>query len=141
MIDSAKASMSVNLGVDSHISDLIFGIVVYGSAIVAIFYYIVPFKWYQKLFKGKKYVEKYTAYSYDVLKEIEDVDNVLYFIKKRQKNNIDNFGLEKEMFEKYKIDDKKIKNKKMIKQYKNYVFGFYCNRASSLKQSLRKEAK
>jgi ABC-type uncharacterized transport system permease subunit len=42
MIDSSKAEIS--LIVDPHISDLMFGIVVYGSAIIAFFYHVVPFK-------------------------------------------------------------------------------------------------
>jgi hypothetical protein len=42
MIDGSKSEIS-HL-VDPHISDLMFGVVVYGAAIISFFYYVVPFK-------------------------------------------------------------------------------------------------
>jgi simple sugar transport system permease protein len=44
MIDGSKVALQTSLGVDPSISDCIFGIVVYGAAIISIFYYLVPFK-------------------------------------------------------------------------------------------------
>jgi ABC-type uncharacterized transport system permease subunit len=46
MIDGAKGAIQSVCHVDPAISDLIFGIVVYGAAVVMIFYYIVPYTWY-----------------------------------------------------------------------------------------------
>jgi hypothetical protein len=44
MIDGAKANISQIYGVDHSISDLMFGIIVYGAAIISFFYYVVPFR-------------------------------------------------------------------------------------------------
>jgi hypothetical protein len=44
MIDNAKSSLSASFGVDPAISDTIFGIIVYGAAVISIFYFLVPFK-------------------------------------------------------------------------------------------------
>jgi simple sugar transport system permease protein len=44
MIDGSKSFISATYGVDPTISDTIFGIVVYGSAIISIFTFLVPFK-------------------------------------------------------------------------------------------------
>ncbi|GHU33047.1 hypothetical protein FACS1894166_07640 [Bacilli bacterium] len=44
MIDSAKGTLQVVCQIDTAISDLMFAIIVYGAAIVAIFYYFVPYR-------------------------------------------------------------------------------------------------
>jgi ABC-type uncharacterized transport system permease subunit len=44
MIDSSKAAFSVYLNVDPSITDMIFGIVVYGAAVISIFYFLIPYK-------------------------------------------------------------------------------------------------
>jgi simple sugar transport system permease protein len=44
MIDGSKADIQGILSVDHSISDLMFGVVVYGAAIISFFYYVVPFR-------------------------------------------------------------------------------------------------
>lgn len=43
MIYQAKASMAEVLVIDSTIADLMFGIIVYGAAILSVFYYFAPY--------------------------------------------------------------------------------------------------
>ncbi|MDE6476774.1 MAG: hypothetical protein K2L48_01035 [Mycoplasmoidaceae bacterium] len=42
MIETAKSSIAQSCGVDAYITDLMFGIIVYGAAIVSLLYYIKP---------------------------------------------------------------------------------------------------
>jgi hypothetical protein len=81
MIDGAKASLSANFNVDPSISDAIFGIVVYGAAIISIFYFLVPFKWYLRVFKGKAYADNYKHYLHSINRDLDDATDIIYYLK------------------------------------------------------------
>ncbi|MDR0740011.1 MAG: ABC transporter permease [Mycoplasmataceae bacterium] len=86
MIDGSKVALQTSLGVDPSISDCIFGIVVYGAAIISIFYYLVPFKWYLRIFKGKIYADNYAHYVNNVNKDLDDAVSLIHSVQ--QKKNI-----------------------------------------------------
>lgn len=50
-----SANSIQTIGVDSHMPNIIFGIVVYGAAIISLFMMVKPYWWTIKIFKGSKY--------------------------------------------------------------------------------------
>lgn len=54
MIQTSVAPMQT-IGIDNHIANVVFGIVVYGSAAIALFLNLKPYWWTLGIFKGKNY--------------------------------------------------------------------------------------
>jgi simple sugar transport system permease protein len=81
MIDGTKAALSTNYGIDPSISDAIFGIIVYGAAVISIFYFLVPFKWYLRIFRGKVYADNYQNYINSVNQDLDDASTTIYYLK------------------------------------------------------------
>ncbi len=54
MVQSSVPAIQ-SLGIDSHIANVVFGIVVYGSAAIALFLSLKPYWWTLDIFKGKNF--------------------------------------------------------------------------------------
>ncbi len=77
MIETAKSSIAQSCGVDSYISDLMFGIIVYGAAIVSLLYYVQPWKWFMKNhFKNKQV--SYEEYTFDIETQISEYSDAIF---------------------------------------------------------------
>lgn len=54
MVQTSVSAMQ-SIGIDNHIANVVFGIVVYGSAAIALFLNMKPYWWTLGIFKGKNY--------------------------------------------------------------------------------------
>lgn len=80
MIDTSRAALS-GIGIDGSINDLIFGIVVYGSAIISFFLLMRPWEWMIYLFRGKKYFLAHREYVATMQQHITDVRSAMFNLK------------------------------------------------------------
>jgi hypothetical protein len=129
MIDGAKSSLSVEYGIDPAISDAIFGTIVYGAAIISIFYFLVPYKWYVRIFKGKAYADNYQNYINAMNKNLDDANSVIYYLKLMCLNKpIDNHfdqHLINERLKQFQIKPIKKLDKALYKVCRNKVYQRY----------------
>jgi hypothetical protein len=105
MIDGSKGGLSVNLGIDPSISDAIFGIVVYGAAVISIFYFLVPYQWYLRIFKGKVFANNYQQYINRINHYLDDAQSAIHYLKQRvnHKKNIEDHELILARLKEFKI--------------------------------------
>jgi hypothetical protein len=61
-----------------------FGIVVYGTAVISVFYYLVPFRWYLLICRGKNYADGHQKYERYAMQILSDASNDFYAFKKAQ---------------------------------------------------------
>ena len=80
MVENAKPAIQ-SLLVDPAVTDLMFGVIVYGAAIISLMYYFKPWIWLRKLFDGKNNENNYHRYVNEQNKNIDDVKSTIYTIK------------------------------------------------------------
>ena len=81
MIQNSKSSIQQICGVDPNIADLMFGIIVYGAAIVSLFFLIKPWIWYKKIRYGKQSAVLYITHLGDIEKEMEKASTAIFYVK------------------------------------------------------------
>lgn len=113
MVESSKASIS-GLGIDGQITNLIFGIIVYGAAAIALFYWFKPWLWLIRLFKGKEYLKNYKDYVINVQNELQDTSDALNYLRIQYKA--------------FKQENKKKEHKKEIRGDDEIYFSSYKQR-------------
>lgn len=140
MIDGSKSALSTMYGVDPSISDAIFGIIVYGAAIISIFYFLVPFRWFIRIFKGKTYADNYQHYVNHINQHADDASSIIYYLKEKSLGKISNDYFDQKLLNekmkqfnirtsgklsktKYRIYRNKIYQKyEQLKQYDKQIF-------------------
>jgi predicted nucleic acid-binding Zn-ribbon protein len=112
-------------------TDAIFGIVVYGAAVISLFYFIVPFKWYLRIFKGKAYTDHYDKYVDHVMSEINRANSALYYLHKIHKMKFQSEEIQHMLnsanvkLERYKIHVNNTISHEELNAYENEVFAKY----------------
>ncbi len=106
MVETAKASIAQECAIDSHITDLMFGIIVYGAAIVSLFYYVKPWKWTMK-FAYRKNKISYDEHEFNVENQINEYADAIFLINKKYRDYL--LHKYKQTFKKHKQKPKKIK--------------------------------
>lgn len=81
MVQNAKSTIQTELLVDPVITDLMFGIIVYGAAIISLMYYFKPWIWIRKLFDGKRNETSYNKFVHDQGDNIDNVISTIYTLK------------------------------------------------------------
>ena len=79
MVDNAKATIQSAHSVDPAIADLMFGVVVYGAAVISLIYYFKPWIWLRKIVDGKKNEAEYRSYSHHLTNKLEESWGAIYF--------------------------------------------------------------
>lgn len=127
MIQGAKANISQVCGVDIAIADLMFGIIVYGSAIITIFYWFKPWIWIKRIFMGKTKVKRYDDFIKQNQSNIDDLNDKEFLLKNYykllkiyKKNAIEQTNLAKNKF----FANEKEKIKKLDKTI-DFLFNMY----------------
>ena len=77
MIDTSKSSISAVCGVDPNIAQLMFGVIVYGAAIISAFYFFTPWVWLKQLLYGKNTKKAYQEYNEDIRKHLSNCNNTI----------------------------------------------------------------
>ena len=77
MIDISKSSMQAVCGVDPNIAQLMFGVIVYGAAIISAFYFFTPWVWFKQLFYGPNAKKAYQEYNEDIRKHLSNCNNTI----------------------------------------------------------------
>ncbi len=135
MIETAKSDIAQVCAVDSNITDLMFGIIVYGAAVVSLLYYVKPWQWIMKqVYKHKKI--DYDEYAFNVENQINEYLDAISLIKKKCKNlkkgNKDTtWYYPNRILSNLKINLKKIKSKEQKKKLLNRVYLNYLNKRLS----------
>ncbi len=81
MIENAKSTIQAECSVDPVVADLMFGVIVYGAAIISLVYYFRPWIWLRKLFDGKNNENNYYKYQNDQAANIEHINSTIYVIR------------------------------------------------------------
>ena len=81
MVQSAKSTIQTDLFVDPFAIDLMFGIIVYGAAIISLVYYFKPWIWLRKIFDGKNNEANYNKLIHDQGQNIDNVISTIYTVK------------------------------------------------------------
>ncbi len=128
MIETAKSSIAQSCGVDAYITDLMFGIIVYGAAVVSLLYYIKPWRWIMKLcFKNKNM--SYEEYTFNVESQINEYTDAISLIKKKYWNNIFKrkpvWYYKNKILLKLKIQNTDVKTWKQKKMLLNKIYSSY----------------
>ncbi len=85
MIETAKSDIAQVCAVDSNITDLMFGIIVYGAAIVSLLYYVKPWQLIMKMIYKHKKID-YDQHLFNVENQINEYLDAISLIKKKCKN-------------------------------------------------------
>ena len=80
MVENAKATIQSAYSVDPAISDLMFGVIVYGAAAISLIYYFKPWIWLRKVVDGKKNEMDYRSYSHHLTNKLEESQGAIYLI-------------------------------------------------------------
>lgn len=78
MVENAKATIQSTYSVDPAISDLMFGVIVYGAAAISLIYYFKPWIWLRKVVDGKKNEVDYNSYSHHLTNKLEESQAAIY---------------------------------------------------------------
>lgn len=81
MVQNAKSTIQTELLVDPVITDLMFGIIVYGAAIISLMYYFKPWIWIRKLFDGRKNEENYNKFVHNQSYNIDNAVSAIYTVR------------------------------------------------------------
>lgn len=82
MIDTSKATISQVCSVDPNVTNLMFGIVVYGAAIITVFYRFTPILWVRKWLHWKNGDKIYSQYLENLQDNIKLASDHTYYLKK-----------------------------------------------------------
>ena len=131
MIDISKSSMSTFCGVDPNIAQLMFGVIVYGAAIIAFFYYFTPWVWLKQIFYGENAKKAYQDYNEDIRKHLSNCNNTIASVVQLRKAKRNVYKLRWKCWQEIiKIEKNIVKNpyylanKNKFKSLKE--FGEYC---------------
>ncbi len=80
MVENAKVPIQNDYLVDPAVANLMFGVIVYGAAIISLMYYFKPWIWLRKLFDGKNNENNYYRYVNEQNKNIDDAKSAIYTI-------------------------------------------------------------
>ena len=80
MVENANSAIQHDFLVDPVVVNLMFGVIVYGAAIISLMYYFKPWIWLRKLIDGKNNENNYHRYVNDQNKNIDDVKSTIYTI-------------------------------------------------------------
>ena len=86
MVDVAKAGMQQQLNIQPTITDLLFGIIVYGSATISIFYLFKPWIWFLNWKNNKNNYTNYLNYNTSREKTINETKELIHTLKNTHKN-------------------------------------------------------
>ena len=132
MIDSAKASISANCAVDPNIAQLMFGVIVYGAAVITAFYFFTPWVWLKQLFYGREAKKAYQEFNEDIRTHLSNCNNTLGSVVqiRKTKRNILRMKLQhavllKKFRAEYKQFEYYLENKDMFKT--DLDFEKYCS--------------
>jgi simple sugar transport system permease protein len=140
MIDSSKVSLQTLYGVDPAVADTIFGIVVYGAAIISIFYFLVPYKWYLRIFKGKAYANNYAQYVDNINQDLDDATSIIHYLHHQNLdqnylNSINKDSLKLRM-KKFNINFSNKMNYENVRSYKQKIYASFPNLKAIRKKEL-----
>lgn len=81
MVQNAKSTIQTELLVDPVITDLMFGIIVYGAAIISLMYYFKPWIWIRKIFDGRRNEANYNKFIHDQGDNIDNAVSTIYTVR------------------------------------------------------------
>lgn len=81
MVQNAKSTIQTELLVDPVIADLMFGIIVYGAAIISLMYYFKPWIWIRKIFDGRRNEANYNKFIHDQGDNIDNAVSTIYTVR------------------------------------------------------------
>jgi simple sugar transport system permease protein len=134
LIDASKSSLISVCGIDPAMSQLMFGVIIYGAALVVVLYKFRPFYLIQKFIRGKEYSHNYQKYELLMTKELNHISDLLYtnksnYINAKHKHIVDHGDKKdkKEMFDQKRLsvnltDIKKQYITSRNNIYKNHIY-------------------
>lgn len=130
MIDTSKSQIAQACGVDSNITDLMFGIIVYGAAIVSLLYYLKPWRLLIKHLKKYQHLTiPYEEYEFNVQNQINEYLDAKYLINKKYLDSLfhkDQEGYyENNILTQLNIGNEIVKGNKQRKALLNKLYEFY----------------
>ncbi len=134
MVYEAKASIGVVLNIDSTITDLMFGIIVYGAAILTVFYFFRPYLWLKRTYYTKLGVQSYEDYVNSLELQTSQSSDELRYFKTKIKQIKTNRKL-KEILEQRKAACKDCLNDPKSKSFINKftkLLNLYCNNSGQV---------
>lgn len=81
IIENAKGNINVTLGINIAFTNLMFGIIVYGAAIISIFSSVTPYLWLKNIFSGAKAGKNYQNYVHEIQKLVDETSTHLFTFK------------------------------------------------------------
>ena len=118
MVENAKSTIQAECLVDPVIADLMFGIIVYGAAIISLAYYFKPWIWLRKLFDGRNNENIYSKYQNDQAANVEYANSTIYLIKNYYQINKSIITTKQKIKKLFLLIDK---NLKISISYKNFT--------------------
>lgn len=124
MIEQSKQTIQTTVQVSDVFAGLLFGIIVYGSAIIAVFIYLRPYLWFKRLKYGPKGGKNYEDFVNNLRTELDKLNTRLATFKIIRKSLLKRAAIElklKKALKKLKVDPEKYQNVNALRTYLNLL--------------------